>query len=167
MEGGIVGDARTSDPLRDDLQAAHVQLEVLPGMSRQGIASALLAFAEQQLRLRGRTTIMSWCEARMDVDGDAGAEGRVAAVERLVPPTGAGWYPAARPAAGRGSDLVQVDRQSVLHLADVRSDRGRDILLRQEAEALVRGSECYGLVRLGGSLSRGASWRTTPCCAVG
>jgi GNAT superfamily N-acetyltransferase len=150
-EGRIVGNARISIPLRDNLQAAYVQLEVLPGKRRQGIASALLAFAEQQLTLRGRTTIMSWSDARMGVDGDADADAGVAVVERLVPPTGAGWYPAADPAArlavGRGFDLVQVDRQSVLHLAEVRSDRGRDTLLRQEAEARARGSEGYGLVR--------------------
>lgn len=150
MEGGIVGTARISVPLRDNLRAAYVQVEVLPAARRQGVASALLSFAMDQLAMRGRTTVMAWSDAAADPGAGGDPEESGVPAARLVPPTGAGWYPAddaaARFAVARGFDLVQVDRQSVLHVADVRSGSGGDRLRRQEAEARARGAHAYELV---------------------
>ena len=113
-EDSFVGNARISIPLRDNLQAAYVQLEVLPGKRRQGIASALLAFAEQQLTLRGRTTIMSWSDARMGVDGDADADAGVAVAKSSCPhrwcstafPTAALCAKSSPPSASRAAGMA-------------------------------------------------------------
>jgi GNAT superfamily N-acetyltransferase len=143
----IVANARISIPLRDNLRAAYVQIEVLPQVRRQGIAQALLAFVEQHLSSRGRTIMMSWSDARVDDGGDRPSPDRPV----LVPPAGAGSYPADDAAAvlalGAGFELVQVDRQSVLHLASMRSRRsGAGDLERKEAEARAVGSGQYELV---------------------
>ncbi|MHA7239930.1 GNAT family N-acetyltransferase [Arthrobacter sp. TMS1-12-1] len=110
--GSIVAGARLAIPLRDNLQTAFLQIEVLPAQRRKGLGSALLAFAERQVAARGRTTIMSWSDAPVR-DGQPG--GAV-----LTPPTGAGFFPADEPSAvlalRSGFELVQVDRMSVLRL---------------------------------------------------
>ncbi|MDQ0735817.1 GNAT family N-acetyltransferase [Arthrobacter agilis] len=116
-DGAIVANARLSIPQRDNLRTAYLQIEVLPAHRRRGTATALLAFIEQQAASRGRAVLMSWSDAR--VDGPDGSGARF-----LVPPTGAGGFPAddasAVLALRSGFDLVQVDRQSVLELAGLR-----------------------------------------------
>ena len=136
----IVANARLSFPQRDNLQTAFVQIEVLPPHRRQGIATALLAFVEQQMALRSRTIIMCWSDARVD-------EGLPQA-SALVPPTGAGAFPAddasAILALRSGFELVQVDRQSVLHLSEPAN--ALDGPARQERAAGAVGSGAYALV---------------------
>jgi GNAT superfamily N-acetyltransferase len=140
IDGVIVANARISIPLRDNLRTAYVQLEVMPRVRRQGIATALFRFAEQQVASRGRSTVMAWSDARIGDDGPP-------AGPVLVPPTGAGEYPADDAAAALalacGFDLVQVDRQSVLDLAALRSRAGRELLGRQQADAVTVGSSRY------------------------
>lgn len=132
----IVANARLSIPLRDNPQTAFVQIEVAPSHRRRGIATSLLSFVEQEMAHRGRTIMMSWSDAR------AGDE--PAADARLVPPTGAGFFPASDASAifarRSGFDLVQVDRQSVLALDDVED------ALRLEHAARIIGSGHYDLV---------------------
>ncbi|PPB47252.1 GNAT family N-acetyltransferase [Arthrobacter agilis] len=146
--GRIVATARASLPLRDNVETAYLQIDVLPEHRRRGIATALLRFVEGHLRARARSTIMSWSDARADAGGlGAGVGG----VPDLVPPTGAGGYPAAdavaRFALGHGFELVQVDRQSVLHLAAVRSGGGRAALRGQESAARAKAAGAYELVQ--------------------
>lgn len=144
--GRIVANARVRIPLRDSLQTAYVQIEVMPRVRRQGIATALLRFAEQQIESRGRSTIMSWSEARADDGADRARQ----PAPVLVPLTGAGQYPADAAAAGlalaSGFDLVQVERQSVLPLSLLRSGSGGALIRRQGAEARAVGSGRYELV---------------------
>ncbi|WDF32684.1 GNAT family N-acetyltransferase [Arthrobacter agilis] len=146
--GRIVATARASLPLRDNVETAYLQIDVLPEHRRRGIATALLRFVEGHLRERARSTIMSWSDARADAGGlGAGVGG----VPDLAPPTGAGGYPAADGAArfalGHGFELVQVDRQSVLHLAAVRSGGGRAALRGQESAARAKAAGTYELVQ--------------------
>lgn len=139
-DGRIVANARLGLPQRDNLQTAFVQIEVLPPYRRQGVATALLAFVEQQMALRSRTIIMSWSDARVD-DG-------LPQASALVPPTGAGTFPAddasAILALRSGFELVQVDRQSVLHLSGPAHAMGG--LARQERAAGAVGSGDYELL---------------------
>lgn len=132
----IVANARLSIPLRDNLQAAFVQIEVAPPHRRRGIATLLLSFVEQEMARRGRTIIMAWSDAR--------AGGEPPSDARLVPPTGAGFFPAAEASAvfarRSGFELVQVDRQSVLTLDDVED------ALRLEHAARIIGSPDYDIV---------------------
>lgn len=109
-----------------------MQIEVLPAERRQGLATALLAFAERQMAARGRRIVMSWSDARSE---DRHPSGPV-----LVPPTGAGAFPAddasAVMALRSGFELVQVDRQSVLHLVGV-PDLVGGLMQREHAAAVV------------------------------
>ncbi|WP_104180850.1 GNAT family N-acetyltransferase [Arthrobacter sp. B0490] len=139
--GEIVANARLGFPQRDNLRTAYLQIEVLPAHRRRGTATALLAFAQRQAAARGRTVLMSWSDAPTD-----GAGGPV-----LVPPTGAGGFPADDAssvlALRSGFELVQVDRQSVLDLAGLRPADGiAGGLEVQESEAAGMGSGHYGLV---------------------
>lgn len=140
-DGRIVANARLSIPLRDNLRTAYLQIEVLPSHRRRGVASALLTFMEQQAASRGRSVIMSWSDAR--ADGHDAQEGQA-----LVPPTGAGGFPAddasAVLALHRGFELVQVDRQSVLDLEQLRQDPTG--LAAQESGAAAAGSDGYTLL---------------------
>lgn len=139
--GRIVANARLSIPQRDNLRTAYLQIEVLPSHRRRGAATALLAFMEQQAASRGRSVIMSWSDAR--ADGQDAQEGRT-----LVPPTGAGSFPADEASAvlalHRGFELVQVDRQSVLDLDLLRQDPGS--LEAQESGAAAAGAGEYTLL---------------------
>jgi GNAT superfamily N-acetyltransferase len=138
--GRIVANVGIGIPSRDNLRSAVVQIAVLPSHRRQGIATALLAFAEQEMTDRGRSIAMAWSDARVDDGPETGPV--------LVPASGAGSFPATDPSAilalRSGFELVQVDRQSVLHLADVQG--GRDGIARQEREARAVGSGDYDLV---------------------
>ena len=142
--GEIVANARLSIPQRDNLRTAYLQIEVLPSHRRRGAATALLAFMEHQAASCGRSIIMSWSDAR--VDGHDGQDRPF-----LVPPTGAGVFPAddasAVLALQAGFDLVQVDRQSVLDLGILRQDQdGAHGLEAQESEAAAAGSGEYTLL---------------------
>jgi GNAT superfamily N-acetyltransferase len=138
--GRIVANARLKFPLRDNLQTVSVRLEVLPSHRRRGIATALLAFAERQVASRGRTVIMAW--------SDAPVQGGEPTGPVLVPPTGAGSFPASEPSAvlalRSGFELVQVDRLSVLHLTP--APAVLDGVGRQEREARAVGSGNYELL---------------------
>ncbi len=145
--GEIVANARLSIPQRDNLRTAYLQIEVLPSHRRRGTATALLAFMEQHAASRGRSIIMSWSDARAGVPGGRHPQG----ARTLVPPTGAGAFPAddasAVLALHAGFELVQVDRQSVLDLDLLRQDPDRRHGLgAQESEAAASGSGGYALV---------------------
>lgn len=146
--GTIVATARVAFPLRDNLRAGYLQIDVLPEYRRQGLGDALLAFAEQQVRLRGRTTIMSWSDTAVRQNREKG-KGRHAGDDGpvLVPPTGSGFFPAEEPSAmfavHAGFELVQVDRMSVLYL-----DR-LDGVSRIEQDAGRVGAPDYELVAWG------------------
>ncbi len=139
-DGAIVANARLGFPARDNLQSAFLQIEVLPAYRRRGLGAALLAFAEREVRLRGRTTIMSWSDTAVRDDREAGAV--------LVPPTGAGSFPAGDASAilalRSGFELVQVDRMSVLHL-----DRLEGVT-QLERDAGRVGASDYEVVAWGG-----------------
>ncbi|MHA7208889.1 GNAT family N-acetyltransferase [Arthrobacter sp. MDT1-65] len=143
VAGEIVANARLSIPQRDNVRTAYLQIEVLPAHRRRGTATALLAFAQQQAAARGRTVLMSWSDAPVDGAETAGPV--------LVPPTGAGSFPADDAssvlALRSGFQLVQVDRQSVLDLTGLRQAEGAPGGLEvQESEAAGVGSGQYGLV---------------------
>lgn len=106
----VLGYAEASLPTGDNLDLAEVFVEVHPDAARAGLGTVLATALEEEVRARGRHTLMSWTAHRDEAGpGSAGA---------LVAPTGVGALrredPVTRFALSRGYALEQTERHSQL-----------------------------------------------------
>ncbi|NYF14208.1 GNAT superfamily N-acetyltransferase [Pseudoclavibacter sp. JAI123] len=110
--GRLVGRVLFDLPLTEDVHMAKMMLEIHPEARGRGFGAAAYELGERLVREAGRTEIRTWVVHR-EVDGP-----------RIPSPTGVGDIPALDPAAqmlvGRGFELGQVERMSVLELGEER-----------------------------------------------
>lgn len=130
----VVGYAEASLPRQDNLDLAEVFVEVDPGAGRAGLGGVLASALEDEVRARGRHTLMSWTAHRDEADPDS--------AEALVAPTGVGALrrddPVTRFALARGYALEQTERHSQLDLPVAEEVLGP---LREQAGAASEGYE--------------------------
>lgn len=108
----ILGLAALSLPLADNTHSAFVRVVVAPHARRAGLGSRLYAAAEQAAAASGRTTLLGETDHPARPGQGAGT---------VTPKSGTGTIPedaAAAFAAGVGFTLEQVERISLLNLAE-------------------------------------------------
>ena len=111
---GLAGVAMVTLPLTDNLHSARVHVAVAPAARRTGLGTRLYAAAEQAAVGNGRRTLLG----ETDHPGRPGA----GAGSTLAPKSGTGSVPsdaAAQFAVRSGFTLEQVDRVSLLNVADI------------------------------------------------
>ncbi|WP_461169226.1 GNAT family N-acetyltransferase [Arthrobacter sp. Z1-15] len=130
----ILGLATLGLPLADNTHSAYVNVVVAPHARRTGLGSRLYAAAEQAAAACGRTTLLGETEHPAQPEQHTGT---------IAPKSGTGTIPAdaaAAFAAAAGFTLEQVERISLLNLAD--ASVGREAL---DDAAAAAGSD-YELV---------------------
>jgi GNAT superfamily N-acetyltransferase len=103
----VIGAARVTLPVRNNLTNAYIDLTVHPDQRGHGVGSTLLAWVEDVAAAAGRTSLLAFAAYGEPADG----------VELLRPTTGSGLVPAVagvRFGTARGYAIEQAERRSTL-----------------------------------------------------